>query len=78
MKVHFPGRSRPRLSQDPDEVIRWLRSKAGEEWSAGRLGHLYRHDMDSGMFADVFPAPRGNGARWPQPWSGDDLDRCGD
>ena len=56
----------------PEQVVTWLRSRAGQNWSS-RHGHvLERHRVDSGVFADVLPVPGGAAcASWPDPGAWD-------
>lgn len=62
--------------QRPEKVIAWLRSPAGEAWSRARLGGMYHHYDDSGVFADVLhDGSSGSFAGWPEPCiRDDDLD----
>lgn len=59
----------------PEQVIAWLRSPEGENWSAWRRHSLHRHFRDSGLFADVLEDIPGDArARWPEPFNFWDLD----
>lgn len=51
----------PELPGDQAEVVAWLRSEAGERWSAARIGftsRIHRHGHDSGVFAEIIPDGR--------------------
>ena len=58
----------------PAEVIAWLRSRKGEQWSSRRVqARLQRQYADSGVFASVLPDVESLAvfklARWPEPYS---------
>lgn len=63
-----------------EQVIAWLRSPAGEDWTRWEYvrTRLLGHVSGSGVLAEVIPdIPLGPGkeARWPVPFWSADLDR---
>lgn len=79
------GKKVPALDPDQAEVVAWLRSPEGEQWSEQRMRHagavagsmhmLARHEEDDGVFATVTcDGSVGSYADWPDPNPPADLD----
>lgn len=66
-----------RLAEPDWDVVTWLRSDEGEQWLSVHLSFIYRHDSQSGVFAEVLPPGDEESfvraAKWPEPYESEQL-----